>query len=345
MRVLSTMIGLNFPKRNRKTSRYPKRLAMPAKTNETWDRRRIISTLPLASAGLILGCGDKGDKILSSTADEQFPSQKTATSFYGRWIRMPGILSQIAVSRGGSEVWGVNPSGYIYKWLQDFGGPANGRWRLMPGRLDQISVGDDGTIWGIRAQSILRWKWDDPTNPRISNGTWINVPGSLTKVVVGERNKIFGIREGLVWKWQWINPNAVDEQQGIWIRLPRPGWLSDIDTSRGGPTIGVDSNDQIHWYKGNGEWGPIPGRIKRISVSFWGTPARSGQPPKSGIWAVQDDGDIFRLIQTKYTPQQGPFYRAYWEKVPGTLHHVAVGIESQHVWGTRDNIIFRWVPS
>lgn len=88
------------------------------------------------------------------------------------WQRQPGPMRQVAVSRGGAAIVGINPSGKPYRW-------ENNAWIYIPNApaLTQIAIGGPGAVYGITNSDTI-WKW-------ISNSNrWVQLKGKFRQISI-----------------------------------------------------------------------------------------------------------------------------------------------------------------
>ena len=123
-----------------------------------------------------------------------------------KWVRIPGGLTNVAVSSLGS-IYGVN--GHRHIWTKRAWN--RGGWKRLPGSLTQISVNTGGTI--VTGVNIRRQIWYTRVSVKnLGAVRWRSSPGSLVDVTSG-RTFMYGVNShDHIWRANLMNRN--------WCRLP-----------------------------------------------------------------------------------------------------------------------------
>jgi hypothetical protein len=205
-------------------------------------------------------------------------------------------LAQISAGLGWN-VWGVDPSGSIYRLTTALGAPT---WTSVPGELKVIQVGADGSVWGVNAVGQT-FTYDSV------HSTWTNIPGQLG---TGPGDLAVGA-DGTVWG---INPDQqiyrYDSMSQSWVYVP--GSLVQIAVGNATNIWGINKNQWVYRYDTTAQrWLNIPGALLvQISVAFDGT-----------VWGVNAQGSLYQWV-----PQAQVF-----EFAANGITHVAVG-NAASVW-------------
>jgi len=217
-----------------------------------------------------------------------------AGDFNVAFTHVGGILTK--VSAGGKDnVWGVNPNGDIWRFV-------NGAWQHMPGNAHTISAASDGSVWCVNAsQQLWHWNgsgWEQISGTAVSVSTggkyntwcvnpagiphhwnhntrsWQAIDGSLTQVSAGEDGTVFGVNAS---QQLWIRRGGLT---GRWEQLP--GAAVQVSGHDEWSIACVNAAGMIHtWNAAISNWKHQPGDAKWCSV---------GGPGCSTLWVVNASG-------------------------------------------------------
>jgi uncharacterized protein YkwD len=188
----------------------------------------------------------------------------------GEWrIAVPGVLAQVAPA-GARDVWGVSPSGHIFRWQAPNPGFAQVAANFT---ATQVSVAQDGTVWALDTAGLI-YSYDG-TN-------WLRMPGILRNVTVVGANAAWGVAPGnSIWRWDGIT----------WSHVPPPANAipSQTTAAADGTVYLNDSNGLLYLRQGE-SWRLFPGVLTQISASnadryFYDDPAVVQSPGSS--WSRQ----------------------------------------------------------
>jgi virginiamycin B lyase len=261
--------------------------------------------------------------------------------------QIPGSLTQVAAGR--TEVWGLNASHQVYRFI-----PGTKQFVKISGSLTQIAVGGGALlqadeVWGVNASGgIYRFTF--------SSMTLVQVPGVLSQIVVGEGD-FDRCHPYEVWG---INPNLLvyryDYCSGQFHQSPTAPALTHIATG-GGDLWGLDEFAQIwHYSFQQLQWNQIPGSLQQItvgvndvfgldgngnvyrfdasngqfaSVSLGGAMATQIAAGGNGVWAIYTSGQPDLIA--RFDPNIEEF-----AQVSGALVQIAVG-SGGGVWGVNSS--------
>jgi hypothetical protein len=262
--------------------------------------------------------------------------------------RITGSLTQVAAGR--AEVWGLNASHQVYRFIR-----GTRTFVKISGSLTQLAVGggsllQSDEVWGVSASgAIYRFNF--------STKTLVQVTGVLSQIVVGEGD-FDSCHPYEVWG---INPNLLvyryDYCSGQFHQSPTAPPLTHIATG-GGDLWGLDEFAQIwHYSFQQQQWNQIPGSLQQITVGVndvWGLDGlgnvyrydpSTGQfvsvftlgatqtqiaAGGNGVWAIYTFGGVPDLI-ARFDPEIEAFYNE-----PGALAQIAVG-HGGGVWGVNSS--------
>lgn len=188
----------------------------------------------------------------------------------GAWrIAVPGVLAQVAPASA-KDVWGVSPSGHIFRWQAPNPGFAQVSANFT---ATQVSVAQDGAVWALDTAGLI-YSYDG-TN-------WVQLPGILRNVTVVSANVAWGVApNNTTWRWDGAN----------WTFIPPPANAipSQTSASADGTVYLNDSNGLLYARTGE-SWRLFPGVLVQISAShadryFYDDPGVV-QSPGSG-WSRQ----------------------------------------------------------
>jgi hypothetical protein len=194
--------------------------------------------------------------------------------------QIPGSLTQVAAGR--AEVWGLNASHQVYRFI-----PGTRKFVKISGSLTQIAVGG-GTVlqadevWGVNASGTYQFNF--------STKKLVLVTEALSQIVVGEGDGD-SCHPYEVWG---INPNLLvyryDYCSGQFHLSPNAPPLTHIATG-GGDLWGLDEFAQIwHYSFQQQQWNQIPGSLQQITVGV------------NDVWGLDGSGNAYR-----YDPNSGQF--------------------------------------
>ena len=223
-----------------------------------------------------------------------------------RWVRLPGHLTNVAVSSLGS-IYGVNRYRQIWakrRWNV-------GRWTRMGGSLRQISVNNAGTV--VTGVNIHRHIWYTRVNVNALGATrWARAPGSLVDVSSGGRF-MYGVNHfDHIYRAGLLGRN--------WCRLP--GALIQI-SAHGTKVVGVNRGGHVWQYLGYGRWR----RFVHAPLARWASMGRDGE-----MWVIARSQAIFRMVRGQR-----------FHRLPGALVQVDVADRNNIVGVNRYQQIWAWV--
>jgi hypothetical protein len=186
--------------------------------------------------------------------------------------QIPGSLAQIAAGR--SEVWGLDPSSAVYRFISGTKTFA----RVGTIKLSRIAVGGGSAlqtdqVWGVAASGkVYRYNY--------AKNAFSLVPGSLTQIVVGEGDidkcqpyEVWGLDANeLIYRYNYCT-SQFDQIAGS---------LTAIATG-GGDVWGLNGAAQIFSYSFNLGFGQVPGSLQQITVGV------------SDVWGLDDLGALYRV--------------------------------------------------
>lgn len=255
-----------------------------------------IASIALVALSMLTSCAQESstEPVVNNATQE---TQRYNGTRDNEWtvIQPTAVLKAIDMDDSGTNIWGLNPNGYVLKWN------GNG-WTQKSGKEKCISVSGDGTaVWGIADLYNQPEKW---------NGTnWTLYPNptgaTLISISVGNNNQVWAVTStGKVVKWNG----------GSWDNYP--GSLSQISVSPDGLNVyGIDKTTKYPVQFANGTWSVMNyGTVSELSYIDAGNGGL--------VWALNVNG-----YDLKLSP------KGVWTYTGGQQKSVATTGNGSKVWG------------
>lgn len=156
--------------------------------------------------------------------------------------------------------------------------------------------------------------------------------------------------------WQKKQTGFTNDKTLVVTYSSAPGWekTGTIVKASRASVYGVNKNDNIYYWNGNGGWVKMDGLLKDISIGSDGT-----------IWGVNSNDDIYKRQNNRWVKVDGKLkqisvgnntnvwgvnsgeniYKRVgngWKQIAGSLKHVSTAADGS-VWGVnRNDNIYRW---